>query len=215
MISPVILIADDHVIIRRGLTFLLDTYIGQFEIIEAESTHEIVPLIEKHNFTHLILDMQLQDGNVMEIFSDLRKKYPKVKTLIYTMSPEDIFGRRMIQMGADGFLSKLSQEEEVLHALKLFIEGKGYISTNLQDNITAYKNPKTRVSKSPFEQLSMRETEVLMRLLKGQGIKEISKELDIKNNTAATFKARLYDKLQVSNLIDLQNLATIYNFQSN
>lgn len=209
---PCILIADDHVIIRRGLVFLLDSNFGQYEIVEAESTAELFPLLKKHAFTHLILDMQLQDANVMEIFGELRKEYPGIKILIYTMSPEDIFGRRMIQMGADGFLSKLSPEPEVLIALRMFLDGKKYLSTNLHDIIESHKNPKTRIQKSPFEQLSTRETEVLIRLLKGQGVKEISRELDIKSSTAATFKARLFDKLGVSNLIDLQNLAQMYNF---
>lgn len=208
---PCILIADDHVIIRRGLVFLLDSNFGQFEIVEAESTTEIFPLLKKHAFTHLILDMQLQDGNVMEIFGELRKEYPNIKILIYTMSPEDIFGRRMIQMGADGFLSKLSPEPEVLTALRMFLDGKKYLSSNLNDIIETHKNPKTRLQKSPFEQLSTRETAVLIRLLKEQGVKEISRELDIKSSTAATFKARLFDKLGVSNIIDLQNLAQMYN----
>ncbi len=209
---PCILIADDHVIIRRGLVFLLDSNFGQFEIVEAESTREIFPLLKKHAFTHLILDMQLQDGNVMEIFGELRKEYPSIKILIYTMSPEDIFGRRMIQMGADGFLSKLSPEPDVINALRMFLDGKKYISSNLNDIIETHKNPKTRLQKSPFEQLSTRETAVLIRLLKGQGVKEISRELDIKSSTAATFKARLFDKLGVSNIIDLQSLAQMYNF---
>ncbi|HRH02881.1 MAG TPA: response regulator transcription factor [Bacteroidia bacterium] len=209
---PCILIADDHVIIRRGLVFLLDSNFGQFEIVEAESTREIFPLLKKHAFTHLILDMQLQDGNVMEIFGELRKEYSSIKILIYTMSPEDIFGRRMIQMGADGFLSKLSPEPDVINALRMFLDGKKYISSNLNDIIETHKNPKTRLQKSPFEQLSTRETAVLIRLLKGQGVKEISRELDIKSSTAATFKARLFDKLGVSNIIDLQSLAQMYNF---
>jgi two-component system invasion response regulator UvrY len=212
MKSTSLLIADDHVIIRRGLTFLLDTYIGKFPITEVESTSEILSALAKKSFTHLILDMQLQDGNVMEIFGELRKLYPDVRTLIYTMSPEDIFGRRMMLMGADGFLSKLSPEPEVLNALRIFIEGKKYVSNHLNDIIESHKNPKTRIQKSPFEQLSTRETEVLIRLLKGQGVKEISRELDIKSSTAATFKARLFDKLGVSNIIDLQNLAQMYNF---
>lgn len=205
-----ILIADDHVIIRRGLSFLFETYLGQFEIIETDSTSEILPLLEKHAFSHLILDMQLQDGNVMEIFSEIRSNYPDIKILIFTMSPEEILGRRMIQLGANGFLSKLSPEEEVISALRQFIEGKDYLSRELQDSMSSAKQS----NKSLFELLSTRETEVLIRLLKGQGVKEIAEELDIKPNTAATFKARLFDKLGVSNLIDLKNMANLYNFQS-
>ncbi|MBL0047185.1 MAG: response regulator transcription factor [Bacteroidetes bacterium] len=206
-----VLIADDHVIIRRGLKFLLDSHFGKFTIYETESTQGILDLMTEKTISHLILDMQLQDGNVLEIFQVLRKKYPDVAILIYTMSPEDIFGKRMLHLGANGFLNKQSPEPEVLRALELFFNNKKYISPVLQDLI-AQEQSKKGFSQNPFEQLSDRETEVLNYLLKGAGVKEIAEQLDLKANTVATFKARLFDKLGVSNLIDLQNLARVYRY---
>ena len=155
--------------------------------------------------------MQLQDGNVMEIFSELRKKYPEVHILIYTMSPEDIFGKRMMNLGSHGFLSKQSSEAEVTAHLNFF-KGRKYISQQLQDQLNEdqLKNGK---NENPFNQLSEREIEVLIHLLKGESVKEIANHLNIKSNTVATFKARLFDKIGVSNLIDLQNMARLYNFR--
>lgn len=206
-----VLIADDHVIIRRGLKFLLDSHFGKFTVFETESTQGILDLMSEKTISHLILDMQLQDGNVLEIFTELRKKYPDVSILIYTMSPEDIFGKRMLHLGATGFLNKQSPEPEVLRALELFFNNKKYISPVLQDLINQEQSKKG-FSQNPFEQLSDRETEVLNYLLKGTGVKEIAEQLDLKANTVATFKARLFDKLGVSNLIDLQNLARVYRY---
>ena len=65
----------------------------------------------------------------------------------------------------------------------------------------------------PFRELSEREVTVMSYLLKGEGIKEISTRLNIKSSTVATFKARIYNKLGVSNVIDLKNLAEIYKFR--
>ncbi|MEZ5068886.1 MAG: helix-turn-helix transcriptional regulator [Bacteroidia bacterium] len=62
-----------------------------------------------------------------------------------------------------------------------------------------------------FENLSEREMEVLLMLLKGKGVKEIASRLDLKSNTVATFKARIFDKIGVNNIIDLQNSARLYN----
>src|SRR6185436_5332838 len=157
-------------------------------------------------------DMQLQDGNVMEIFSDLRKKYPLVHILIYTMSPEEIFGKRMMQMGANGFLNKQSSEQEVIRALDLFFRGRKYASQQLQDQLNDEQSKKRGIE-NPFLQLSDRETEVLIHLLKGESVKEIANHFDIKSNTVATFKARLFDKIGVSNLMDMQNMARLYNFR--
>jgi len=210
--SPTVLIADDHVIIRRGLKFLLDSHFGSVTIEETETTSGVLDLMAKKNITHLILDMQLQDGNVMEIFSDLRKKYPLVHILIYTMSPEEIFGKRMMQMGANGFLNKQSSEQEVIRALDLFFRGRKYASQQLQDQLNDEQSKKRGIE-NPFLQLSDRETEVLIHLLKGESVKEIANHFDIKSNTVATFKARLFDKIGVSNLMDMQNMARLYNFR--
>ena len=213
MKTPIILIADDHVIIRRGMKFLLDNHFGKYPVVETESTAGLMQLMKEQSFTHLILDMQLADKNVMEVFPLLVKEYPMVHILIYTMSPEEIFGRRMIQLGALGFLSKQSPEEEVMHALNLFFMGKKYISPQLQDYMNDDRTPDHK-SINPIEQLSDRETLVLTYLLKGEGVKEIAGRLDVKANTVATFKARLFDKLGVSNLIDLRNVTEIYNFKT-
>lgn len=209
-----VLIADDHVIIRRGLKFLLDSHFGNFTVFETDTSLGVLELMEKNQITHLILDMQLQDGNIMEIFQDLRKRFPDAFVLIYTMSPEEIFGKRMLNLGATGFLNKQSSEEDVLKALELFFRGKRVISPALQDLLNNEQSKKGG-SKNPFLQLSDREIEVLNRLLRGEGVKEIADSLEIKPNTVATFKARLYDKLGVSNLIDLQNIARLYNYYSN
>ncbi len=211
-LAPYVLIADDHVIIRRGLKFLLTSHFGELTIQETETTQGLMKLMSEHAFTHLILDMQLQDGNVMEVYSDLRKKYPAVYILIYTMSPEEVFGKRMLHLGANSFLNKQSNEPEVIRALELFFQGRKYVSQQLQDLLSVEQSKKGDHS-NPFLQLSDRETEVLIHLLKGAAVKDIAQHFDVKSNTIATFKARIFDKIGVSNLIDLQNAARIYNFQ--
>lgn len=213
MPSPIILIADDHAIIRRGIKFLIEANFGKLTVIETDTAHSIINLVKENKPSHLILDMQLQDGNVMEIFQELRKQFPAILILIYTMSPEEIFGKRMIQLGANSFLSKQSSEQEMVNALDLFFRGKKYISQNLSDLLVNEQLKKAN-PENPIKQLSDRETQVLSYLLKGEGLKEIAIKLNVKPNTIATFKARLFDKLGVSNIIDLRNVADIYEFHS-
>jgi DNA-binding NarL/FixJ family response regulator len=205
-----LLIADDHVIIRRGLKFLLESHFGNLNIAETESCSGILHLLTQHPFTHLILDMQLQDGNVIEIIEQLKNHHPNVYILIYTMSAEDIFGKRMLQLGANGFLNKQSSETEVIRAMDLFFNGKKYISTQLHDLIVQEKKHKGE-SENPFTNLSEREMEVLLLLLQGKSVKDIAAHFNLKSNTVATFKARIFDKIGVSNLMDLQKTARIYN----
>ena len=173
----------------------------------------IIDIMAKQKMTHLILDMQMQDGNIIEIFSQIKTLYPEVYTIIYTMSAEEIFGKRMLQLGADGFISKLSTEQEVIKAFGLFLNGKKYISAKLQEQLSNEHLNKS-FTENPIEKLSDREIIVLNYLLKGEGVKSIAGQLNIKINTVATFKARLFNKLGVSNIIDLRNLTELYNYQS-
>lgn len=210
MPNKLILLADDHVIIRRGMKVLMDNFFRQEQILEADTTQQILTILKENPITHMILDMQLQDANVIEILPQLKALYPTIPILIYTMSSEDIFGSRMLQLGATGFLSKQSDEQEVFKALDLFFQGKPYISNHLQEIM----NQSKQTHSNPLMSLSERELSVLNRLLKGETVKEISNQLDLKATTVATYKARIFEKLSVSNIIDLRNMVELYQFKS-
>lgn len=209
-----ILLADDHVIIRRGLKVLIDNYFGASEWIETDNTKNIIELIKNNSFTHLVLDMQLQDANIIHILAQVREINPKTPILIYTMSSEDIFGPRMYNFGISAFVSKQSSEDEVIKAFNLFLDNKVYFSEHLQDVLNNQNNI-SKNHKNPLDSLSEREFAVLGYLLKGDSIKDISDKLDLKPTTIATYKGRIFDKLGVNNLIDLRNIADLYNHKSN
>lgn len=204
-----LLLADDHVIIRRGLKVIIDNYFRRTQIFEADSNAQILKILSEETISHAILDMQLQDGNVLEIFQQLRQQYPHIRILVYTMNAEEIYGPRIIQMGAAGFLSKNSNESEIRKALELFFQGKEYVSSILNDRLIEKNQQKS----SPLELLSEREMSVLNRLLLGESVKEISYALDLKATTVATYKARLFEKLLVTNIIDLRRTVELYEDQ--
>lgn len=207
-----ILIVDDHVIIRRGMKFILESNFGIKEFLETESCQGILEIMKKEPVSHIILDMQLNDGNVISILSELISLYPDVKILVYTMSPEEIFGARILSMGVSGFLNKQASEKEVIQALQHFFDNSTYISPSLKELMDQKKNvgKKSEI----YKELSERELEVMNFLIKGLGIKDISGILNIKSSTVATFKARIFNKLGVANIIDLKNLSDLYNFKS-
>jgi DNA-binding NarL/FixJ family response regulator len=210
--NKLILLADDHVIIRRGIKMILGEYFWREKTIETDSVKGIERLLKENVVTHMILDMQLTDGNILDILPEVRVRYPEIPILIYTMSSEEVFGARMINMGVSGFLSKQSNEKEAIKALDFFFRGKPYISEKLTDIITAGKNVKPE---NPIQLLSSRELIVLNKLLLGQSIKEISVGLDLKANTVCTYKSRIFEKLQVDNMMDLKNKCDLYHHTAN
>ena len=210
MRTPEVLLVDDHAIIRRGMKFILDSNFKRCDIDEAENCKGMMEMLSRRSYTHMILDLQLPDCNVINVFSSIYSQYPDLLILIYTMSPEETFGKRLMQMGAMGFLSKQSNEEEVIKALNLFLLGRKYINSKIKELLRSESEKDTALN--PFEELSAREVAVVNSLLMGMGVKEIAGTLELKSTTVATYKARIFDKLGVSNLMDLRSVAELYRF---
>lgn len=210
MANPHILIADDHAVIRTGMKYLLARHFHDVETSEADACSTLTTTLRKGNYSHLILDMQLGDCNSMELIPQILEQYPQLHILVYTMSPEPIYGKRLIQMGVLGFLSKQEQEETLIKALKLFLQGHPYLSEELK-KIMEQDQGRTAASTSPFDQLSEREMMVLRLLLQGLRVKEISNHLDLKMSTVATYKVRIFEKLNINNLADMHRLADVYH----
>jgi DNA-binding NarL/FixJ family response regulator len=127
------------------------------------------------------------------------------------MAPVEIFGKRLINMGVSGFLSKQENETEVVKALQLILQRRQYLSPAMQELLNQKKQPSNNPN-NPFDDLSEREISVANYLLKGYRVKEISNMLDIKLSTVATYKARIFEKLGVTNKMDMKRLAEIYHF---
>jgi DNA-binding NarL/FixJ family response regulator len=202
-----ILLADDHVIIRRGLKALIDNNMEPLKWVETDNVTEIIKILNEQIITHMVLDMQLLNSNIMDILQQVLSNYRHIPVLIYTMSPEEIYAPRLLKMGVSGFLSKQSDELEVVSAMHLFLNGSTYFSSRVK-SLTSEK-PFKRVN--PMMQLSERELSVLGYLLQGISVKDISLKLEIKATTTATYKARIFDKLNVNNLIELKNLVDLIN----
>jgi two-component system, NarL family, invasion response regulator UvrY len=210
MSSIHILIADDHAVIRTGMKYLLARHFTDVTTTEADACSTLMSSLEKENFTHLILDMQLGDCNSLERIPEILSKYPDLHVMVYTMSPEAIYGKRLLQMGVLSFLSKEEEEETLINALSMFLQGKNYLSESLKASLEVELG-KPKPSSNPFDNLSERELVVLRYLLQGLRVKEIANRLDLKMSTVATYKVRIFEKLNVNNVADMHRLADVYH----
>lgn len=212
MIKPIhLLIADDHSIIRHGLRSLIEKSFPEILIAEASSSVGVLEQLAKHNFTHAILDMQLSDSNILDIFNKIQEEFIGLNVMIYTMNPDEMFAARFLKMGVYAYVNKDVEEYELKKILSLFFANIKYLSKEQTIMLETVKQEKN--SENPFNNLSDRELSVLQYLIKGLRVKEIATKMDIKITTVATFKARLFEKLHVSNIIELQQLYNLYKFQ--
>ena len=203
------LLVDDHKVVRSGISGLLSTMYIPCEVDEASDGNMALEKLKEQEYDLIMMDVQIPNNDMLGIMEYIHTKYPKAKVLIFSMSSENIYAKRFLKAGARGFLSKDSQLDEITKAINLVLSDRKYISEalaeTLADGLTSGK------SDNPFHNLSLREFEITSLLLSGQTLSDISKSLNLQPSTVGTHKARAFDKLKVTNLLELKDLATSYN----
>lgn len=199
--QPQILLADDHSMIRKGLKLYLQLDLGFTDITEVSTCGELMRDLVKKKYTHLVLDIILSDGSTLEVIPNIRRVYPDLNILIFSMQPSEIYGEALKQYGVRHYLSKSAGEDEILRTLRHFVNNE--LSVKRQNGFATESNP--------FTSLAPRELEVLHYLLKGIGTKEISETLNLRMSTISTMKNRIYEKTNAGNIKELMELATLYS----
>lgn len=194
-----LLLVDDHSLIRKGLRLLLELNLKITSIDEADSCNMLMRRLKEKEYTHLILDLALSDGSVLEILPNIVALYPGLPIMIFSMQPKTVYQGALERYGIKHFLSKTASEDTTLAAVRKFLEG-------------AKPTPVTETA-PPFEELTPRELEVLHYLLQGAKTSEIAANLNLKMNTVSTLKKRIFEKTDTENLKQLWDLAAIFNYK--
>lgn len=200
-----VLIIDDHSIVRQGVFLLIRKYFPNTNIFEASTLNDGKTIIKKENINFIILDINFPEGNSLNFVENLSIEYgDSVKILIFSALEETIYAFNFIKAGAHGFLSKLSEQEEIVRAFSKFFETGKYLSDELKERLL--DNMIRKSNASPIEMLSIRELEIARLLVAGLSNNEIASKLYIHKSTVSTYKTRIFEKLGINNIPDLLNL---------
>lgn len=202
-----ILLADDHSVVRHGISLILREACGEVEILHAENFSEVI-VKSKDNLNLIFLDINLPGGNSTKMIDKIKEINSDVNILMFSAFDEEQYALRYIQAGANGFLNKDSSESEILTAVKSILETGKYISPNVKEQIL--ENVFQKTPTNPLEILSDREAEVARLLAKGQGNLEIANKLNLQMTTVSTYKNRIFEKLKIKNIISLVEILKIY-----
>lgn len=206
------LIADDHSVVRQGISLVIKELFLSAKIHTAGTFKETLKVVKETKLDLLVLDINFPDGNSINIIPEVKSLQPDIKILIFTAYDESIYAMRYLNAGASGFLNKGSSEDEIKNAVKSMITSGKYVTQTIKDRILDSYISKTPIN--PLEKLSIREVEVARLLIKGYGNLEISELLQIKKTTVSTFKNRVFEKLEIDNLAALIELFQLY-FEDN
>jgi two-component system invasion response regulator UvrY len=194
-----LLIADDHSIVRKGMIVLCETQFGLSAFEEASDCSQVMSALKRNKCSHLILDLVLSDGMTLEILPNIRRLYPELKILIFTMQPYEVYSAVLERYGIRDFISKDAPERETIRTVRNFLYGLGY------------RQPAGNPDENPFASFTPREIEVLHYVLMGIGSVEIGNRLNMKSNTVSTFKRRIFEKSNTKNVIELKDLVSVFN----
>ncbi|WP_222983348.1 response regulator transcription factor [Flagellimonas meishanensis] len=196
-----VLIADNHPIVRLGIKQVLESS-AEMEIIgDVSTTSELFEVLEKVTPDVVMLEMDIPEINGIATLRKIKQEFPNVKTLMFSGQSEDVYALSTIRAGAYGYLSKDSELDYIISAVKKVSEGNMFITNELAQRLAFDEG--TQKPRRFFRKLSSREVEVLKLLASGKRNKEVAEGLNLNEKTVSTYKARLMKKLNVDNLVDL------------
>jgi DNA-binding NarL/FixJ family response regulator len=203
------LLVDDHVVVRSGIKLLLSEIFKPAEIFEANDGETAMEKINEQVFDLIVMDIQMPKTDTIGLMAQVLAKQPEARLMIFSMSAENIYAKRFLKAGAMGFVSKEAPLEEITKAVTQILNDKRYISDSLASHLA--DESLNNKAENPFNRLSAREFEISTMLLNGIRISNIAKTINIGVSTVGTHKTRLFEKLGVTNLLELKELANNYN----
>ncbi|SFE51787.1 two component transcriptional regulator, LuxR family [Chitinophaga sp. CF118] len=203
------LIADDHSIVRTGISLLLKEEFMNIEIDECKDGDTVWEKIKTSSYDLAILDINMPGTDSINLLQNIFAFRPDLKVLILTMSKEEIYARIYMQLGVKGFINKEADDIEIRKAITTTLNNKKYLSPEMHVSQSLEANKRT--PSSLFNRLSPRELEVMTHLLEGKNVSQIANLLCAHTSTIGTHKAKVLQKLGVTNIIELKEFTQMFN----
>lgn len=202
-----ILIVDDHQVVLSGIELIFRTQNLNYSTESCRDGDSCIEILRKKPFDLIILDVNLPDSDTYQLIHLIFSIHPKQKILMFSMSSEAMYAKRFLQLGALGFISKQAFNDEFVIAVKRTLEGGRYLSPYMIDIMT--NDALSGQSGNVFEKLSTREFEIMTYFLNGHGSKEVANITNLHSSTIGTYKFKIFNKLGVKNILELQEIAEI------
>ncbi len=196
-----VMITDDHAIVRQGLKQILSETDDIKVTGEAETGFQAVKIARQQDFDVMLLDISLPDRNGIEILKQVKKDNPNIAVLMLSMHNEHEFAIRALKAGASGYLNKQSAPAQLVVAIRQVAMGDKYVSPVVAQELANIVN--SDLDKPLYTTLSDREYQTLCFIAAGKTLSEISAEMFLSPKTVSVYRARLLEKLKLTNNSEL------------
>jgi DNA-binding NarL/FixJ family response regulator len=198
-----ILLVDDHLVVRKGIELVIADSFPKAIVYNAENYIETLEILKTIDVDLVVLDIIINGIEDVKIMKAIKKIQPKTKILIFSCHEEEFYGLRYIKNGADGYLHKYCSEDKITEAFKNILKDGYYYSDSIKSKLNLKINKKNLLN--PIDALSNREFEIAKMLIDGCGNLEIANKLNIQMSTVSTYKNRVFEKLDINNIVALSS----------
>ncbi len=205
-----IMIVDDHPIVANGIQQLIDREPDMKVIQSVQDAESAIKFIEKLTPDLLVVDISLKGStNGIDLIKSLKKRYPKIKSLVLSMHEENLYAERAIKAGAKGYIMKNDLTDNIVKAIRSILSGNLYLSETITSKLLNHmvNEEEEKDDEKEIKKLSDREFEVFQFISKGVKTSDIAKEINISVKTVEAHKLRIKNKLNLKSSTELNKYA--------
>ena len=202
-----VILCDDHALIRRGVRDTLCDASDIQVVGEAGDYGELRTLMRKLGAGRaspcdvLVLDINLPGRSGLDALAALKDEGSPVKVLVVSMYPEDQYALRALRAGAYGYVNKGGDPQTIVQAVRQVAAGRKYVTPEIAQMLV--ENLNAPVVENKHQTLSNREMETLVLIASGKRLADIAEKLALSPKTVSVYRARVLEKLQLSNNAEL------------
>jgi len=199
-----VFLVDDHPMVRERLALLIDQQPDLQVCGEAGDSIEAVQGIETTRPDIAIIDLSLRNSNGLDLIKDIKARGCRTPMLVLSMHEENLYAERVLRAGAMGYVSKQENTRTILHAIRQVLDGGIHVSPGLANSLVKRMvggNKRTQVPDVGL--LADRELEVFLLIGQGQVTRKIAEDLSLSVKTVESYRARIKDKLRISDGVQL------------
>jgi two-component system nitrate/nitrite response regulator NarL len=202
MSQPRIVLVDDHTLFRKGLAELLERD-GDIKVVAMTGAPSgVTALLEEHRPDVLILDLNMPGEDGINVMQHLKASGYSLPILILTVSEAEEDLARALRGGANGYLLKSMEPDEVIEAIQRAVKGETVVAPAMTAKLVNLLDNKTSSADSLLNSLTQREREILAHLAKGESNKAIARQLDISYDTVKLHVRHVLAKLNLSSRVE-------------
>lgn len=196
-----IAIVDDHAMVRAGLRGFLADQEDFAVVAEADSGRGAVDIVRDSEVDVIVLDISMPDQSGVDALAAIRARAPDLPVLILSGLPEQHYATALLRLGANGYLNKNCDPQEMVLAIRTVCRGRRYISAGVAELLA--DGLCHSGDQPPHERLSQRELQVFMHLAQGDTVGRMAQDLSLSVKTISTYRTRVMEKLGLDSNGDL------------